>query len=103
VEAVGDFAIYMLDPQGLVMSANPAAARIKGWRADEIQGRNFRRFFTPERAIAFDLNQDACRRMHDRLCSHERAERRCPLWSARRPRMCSRGACRTELKDVDGA
>ena len=48
VEAVGDFAIYMLDPQGLVMSANPAAARIKGWRADEIQGRNFRRFFTPE-------------------------------------------------------
>jgi PAS domain S-box-containing protein len=48
VEAVGDFAIYMLDPQGQVVSSNPAAARIKGWRADEIEGSNFRRFFTPE-------------------------------------------------------
>jgi len=48
VESVGDFAIYMLDPQGRVVSWNPAAARIKGWRAEEIEGRSFDRFFTAE-------------------------------------------------------
>ena len=48
VEAVGDFAIYMLDPAGRVVSWNPAAARIKGWRADEVAGQSFRRFFSEE-------------------------------------------------------
>ncbi len=48
VEAVGDFAIYMLDPDGRVMSWNPAAERIKGWRREEVEGQSFRRFFTPE-------------------------------------------------------
>jgi PAS domain S-box-containing protein len=48
VEAVGDFAIYMLDPEGRVMSWSPAAERIKGWRREEIEGKSFRRFFTPE-------------------------------------------------------
>jgi PAS domain S-box-containing protein len=48
VEAVGDFAIYMLDPDGRVMSWNPAAERIKGWRPEEVEGQSFRRFFTPE-------------------------------------------------------
>jgi PAS domain S-box-containing protein len=48
VEAVGDFAVYRLDPKGRVASWNPAAARIKGWRADEIEGQPFGLFFTPE-------------------------------------------------------
>lgn len=48
VEAVGDIAIYMLDPDGRVMSWTPAAARIKGWRREDVEGRSFRRFFTPE-------------------------------------------------------
>jgi PAS domain S-box-containing protein len=48
VEAVGDFAIYMLDPEGRVISWSPAAERIKGWRREEIEGQPFRRFFTPE-------------------------------------------------------
>jgi PAS domain S-box-containing protein len=48
VEAVGGVAIYMLDPEGRVMSWSPAAERIKGWRRDEVEGRPFRSFFTLE-------------------------------------------------------
>src|ERR1700733_15292834 len=48
VEAITDHAIYMLDPQGVVQSWNPAAERIKGYRAEEIIGRHFQRFFTVE-------------------------------------------------------
>ena len=48
VEGVSDYAIYMLDPDGAVSSWNPGAQRFKGYRADEIIGQNFERFYTPE-------------------------------------------------------
>ena len=48
VEAVTDYAIYMLDLEGNVVSWNPGARRIKGYTADEIIGQNFSRFFTDE-------------------------------------------------------
>jgi PAS domain S-box-containing protein len=48
VEAVGDCAIFMLDPKGRVMTWSAAAERISGWRREEVEGRSFRRFFTPE-------------------------------------------------------
>ncbi|WP_420241994.1 PAS domain S-box protein [Roseiterribacter gracilis] len=48
VESITDHAIYMLDPEGVVLSWNPAAERIKAYRADQIIGRNFQRFFTTE-------------------------------------------------------
>lgn len=48
VEAIGDYAIYMLDPEGRVSTWNSGAEKIKGYRADEIIGRHFRAFFTPE-------------------------------------------------------
>ncbi|MDB5447471.1 MAG: hypothetical protein JWQ97_2788 [Phenylobacterium sp.] len=48
VDAVGDCAIYRLDPQGRVASWNVAAERIKGYSFDEVQGQSFRRFFTLE-------------------------------------------------------
>jgi PAS domain S-box-containing protein len=38
----------MLDPTGVVMTWNTGAARIKGYRAEEIIGRNFGCFYTPE-------------------------------------------------------
>jgi PAS domain S-box-containing protein len=38
----------MLDPTGVVMTWNTGAARIKGYRAEEIIGRNFDCFYTPE-------------------------------------------------------
>jgi PAS domain S-box-containing protein len=46
VEAVKDYAIYMLDPQGRIASWNQGAERIKGYTAAEIIGKNFSCFFT---------------------------------------------------------
>src|SRR5450755_1288531 len=46
VEAVTDYAIYMLDPAGTVSSWNPGAQRIKGYLANEIIGQHFSRFYT---------------------------------------------------------
>lgn len=50
VEAVTDYAIYMLDPEGRVVSWNAGAQRIKGYEAAEILGQHFSRFYTePDR------------------------------------------------------
>ena len=48
VQSVTDYAIYMLDPQGVVTSWNAGAERFKGYRAEEIIGEHFSRFYTPE-------------------------------------------------------
>ncbi len=48
IAGVRDCALYMLDPSGHVISWNPGAERIKGYRAEEIIGQSFSRFFTPE-------------------------------------------------------
>jgi len=48
VEAVTDYAIYMLDPTGVVTSWNAGAQRFKGYTADEIIGEHFSRFYTEE-------------------------------------------------------
>ncbi|MBK4996995.1 PAS domain-containing sensor histidine kinase [Pseudomonas sp. S37] len=48
VQSVVDYAIYMLDPTGHVVSWNAGAQRIKGYRADEVIGRHFSLFFTPQ-------------------------------------------------------
>ena len=48
VDGVRDYAIYMLDPQGRIVSWNAGAERIKGYRAEEIIGRHFSCFYTLE-------------------------------------------------------
>jgi PAS domain S-box-containing protein len=48
VDSVHDYALYMLDPDGRVVTWNSAAARIKGYSASEIIGQNFSRFFLEE-------------------------------------------------------
>ncbi|MGN6574139.1 MAG: PAS domain S-box protein, partial [Nocardioides sp.] len=48
VEAVQDYAIFMLDPDGHIVSWNIGAQRIKGYTAEEIVGRHFRTFYPPE-------------------------------------------------------
>ena len=48
VEAVTDYAIYMLDPAGVVTSWNAGAQRIKGYTPQEIVGQHFSRFYTEE-------------------------------------------------------
>jgi hypothetical protein len=47
VSNVVDYAIFMLDPGGHVMTWNAGAERIIGWPADEILGQHFRIFSTP--------------------------------------------------------
>jgi PAS domain S-box-containing protein len=48
VEGVADYAIYMLDPAGTVISWNTGAERLKGYAATEIIGQNFARFYTEQ-------------------------------------------------------
>jgi PAS domain S-box-containing protein len=48
VERVGDYAIFMVDPAGLVASWNAGAERIKGYRENEILGRHFSCFYSGE-------------------------------------------------------
>jgi PAS domain S-box-containing protein len=48
VESVVDYAIYMLDPSGVVVNWNPGAERLKGYTADEIVGQHFSRFYRRE-------------------------------------------------------
>ncbi len=45
VDGVEDYAIFMLDPQGVIISWNAGAQRIKGYTADEILGHSFSCFF----------------------------------------------------------
>ena len=48
VEAITDYAVYMLDPKGHVVSWNAGAQRIKGYQPSEIIGEHFSRFYTQE-------------------------------------------------------
>jgi formate hydrogenlyase transcriptional activator len=48
VEEVTDYAIFMLDPAGRVMSWNEGARKIKGYSGEEIIGRSFSQFYTSE-------------------------------------------------------
>ncbi|HYJ83389.1 MAG TPA: PAS domain S-box protein [Allosphingosinicella sp.] len=60
VQGVKDYALYMLDPDGRVTNWNTGAEAIKGYKADEIVGQHFSRFYTeedrarsePQRALA---------------------------------------------------
>ena len=60
VEGVADYALFMLDPTGIVTSWNIGAQRIKGYAPSEILGQHFSRFYTetdrangkPARALA---------------------------------------------------
>ncbi|CAN5476535.1 PAS domain-containing sensor histidine kinase [soil metagenome] len=48
IGAVKDYAIYLLDADGQVVTWNPGAERFKGYTADEIIGQHFSRFYTDE-------------------------------------------------------
>jgi len=48
LDGVQHYAIFGMDPQGLVVSWNAGAERIKGYKAEEIIGRNFSSFFPLE-------------------------------------------------------
>ncbi|MFN4210535.1 MAG: PAS domain-containing protein, partial [Devosia sp.] len=48
VEAITDYGIYMLTPEGLVSSWNAGAKRFKGYEEHEVLGKHFSMFYTPE-------------------------------------------------------
>jgi len=48
IDGVIDYAIYMIDPNGIVTNWNRGAQRIKGYRTEEIVGRHFSCFYTEE-------------------------------------------------------
>ncbi len=52
VAGVTDYALIMLDPGGTVTSWNSGAERIKGYKAEEIIGRHFSEFYTPDDRIS---------------------------------------------------
>jgi PAS domain S-box-containing protein len=52
VDSVTDYAIYMLDPEGRVVTWNVGAERSKGYKAEEVLGKNFSIFFLPEDVAA---------------------------------------------------
>jgi PAS domain S-box-containing protein len=51
VQSVKDYAIFALDPRGLVISWNPGAERFKGYTEAEILGRHYSIFYPPEAII----------------------------------------------------
>lgn len=48
VESVRDYAIFVLDPEGNVLTWNPGAQAMKGYDRDEIVGKHFSKFYLPE-------------------------------------------------------
>lgn len=48
VDSIKDYAILFLDNEGTILTWNSAAERLKGWKAEEIIGQNFVRFYPPE-------------------------------------------------------
>ena len=68
VDQVKDYAIFVLDPTGHVRTWNAGAARIKGYRAEEILGSHFSRFYTeedvragkPDRELAIATTEGRC-------------------------------------------
>lgn len=48
LDAIVDYAIYMLSPEGLITSWNTGAQRFKGYRTEEVLGQHFSRFYPEE-------------------------------------------------------
>jgi len=61
IHGTTDYAIFMLDPGGRVVTWNPGAGRLKGYTAEEIIGRHFSTFY-PEEAVARGWPEEELRR-----------------------------------------
>lgn len=77
IEGVEDYAIYVLDPEGRVVSWNMGAQRIEGYKADEVIGSHFSRFFPPE-----DVEAGLPHRLLDRARTNGRCSEE--LWQVRK-------------------
>jgi PAS domain S-box-containing protein len=61
VEAVVDYGIFLLDPDGRIVSWNSGAQKLKGWSREEILGRHFSIFYPPD-AVARGWPDEELRR-----------------------------------------
>ncbi|MDP3605810.1 MAG: PAS domain-containing protein, partial [Polaromonas sp.] len=61
VDAVQDYGIFMLDPEGVVVSWNSGAQRIKQYRPEEVIGRHYSLFY-PSEAVAAKWPDEELRR-----------------------------------------
>ncbi len=71
VEAVRDYAIMALDPEGYVVSWNAGAERIAGYAAEEILGRHVSVFYPPEEVEAGKVRQAHEETLRDGRCEME--------------------------------
>ncbi len=77
IDGATSYAIYMLDPNGIVTIWNRGAERIKGWRSTEVVGHDFALFYTPEDVAAGKPQADL-----DRASAEGRVEEDC--WRIRK-------------------
>jgi len=97
VEGAKGYAIYMLDAQGRIATWSAEAERIKGYRAEEIIGKPFRTFFTPEDAQRGVPEQVLRKASEEGLARYEG-------WRVRKDgsRFCVEGVI-TAMRDESGA
>lgn len=69
VDSVQDYAIFMLDPEGRIVSWNEGARRIKGYAESEILGRHFSIFYPPD-----ETSRGEPQRNLDQAAAHGRWE-----------------------------
>lgn len=96
VESVKDYAVFVLDPEGRIRTWNRGAERLKGWGADEVVGRSFTTFYTPE-----DLQAGRPQRLLQTAAAEGRVEDQ--GWRVRKDgtRFFARVVI-TALRDADG-
>jgi PAS domain S-box-containing protein len=96
VDGVTEYALIMLDENGIVTSWNAGAQRIKGYKSEEILGKHYSRFYTPEDVMANKPWQQLARARTEGRVSDEG-------WRVRQDRsLYWAGTTITALHDADG-
>jgi PAS domain S-box-containing protein len=96
VDGVTEYALIMLDESGVVTSWNAGAQRIKGYKSEEILGKHYSRFYTPEDVMANKPWQQLARARTEGRVSDEG-------WRVRQDRsLYWAGTTITALHDADG-
>lgn len=65
IDGAQGYAIYMIDPKGIVTIWNKGAERLKGWTEDEIVGRHISLFYPPDAVAAGKPASDLARAMRE--------------------------------------
>jgi two-component system, LuxR family, sensor kinase FixL len=71
IDGAKDYAIFMLDPQGHVISWNEGAHRTIGYDTNEIVGRHFSTFFTPDQIEAGTPQNSLAEALHSGLLQQD--------------------------------